>query len=57
MAGFFSLPYEMFLQGFKDSTEVSHWAAVEFLEMMRLVYEDGYFGSKPLEESLKASGG
>ncbi|KAJ5274221.1 nmrA-like family domain-containing protein 1 [Penicillium chrysogenum] len=46
VAGFFSLPYEMFLQGFKDSTGVSHWAAVEFLEMMRLVYEDGYFGPK-----------
>ncbi|KAJ6191608.1 hypothetical protein N7519_001629 [Penicillium mononematosum] len=51
-AGFFSLPHEMFLQGVKDSMGLPDWAAEGILEMMRLVYEDGYFGSEPLEESL-----
>ncbi|KAJ5452829.1 hypothetical protein N7445_001012 [Penicillium cf. griseofulvum] len=51
-ASFFSLPHNMFLQGVKDSTGVPDWATEGISEIMRLVNKGGYFGVKPLEESL-----
>ncbi|GJC96009.1 NmrA-like family protein [Colletotrichum higginsianum IMI 349063] len=51
-ATFFRLPDEVFAAGIKEAMGVPDWVAEEMLENMQLIYDGGYYGFEPLDESL-----